>query len=230
MSGLSEEDRARVEEILPFVEGSVRWSALTRLLATIDTLTRELDEARVAPRASTEGEGARNFEEVVLDGDRFLVPAAVARALAPATHSPDGGSAPTASDTDVCSLDAAPSATEGSAATCANRDESSTEGGARVEKPRMALRPYHDDPERLDDVVVEDVAMFRAEMMDDGHLWMACYFDKNGTAPDLHFSVMAGKTGRAQLHLSATDVPPHIDIDADEPAQSDTPTDQEDTP
>jgi len=84
----------------------------------------------------------------------------------------------------------------------------------------MALRPYHDDPERLDDVVVEDVAMFRAEMMDDGHLWMACYFDKSGTAPDLHFSVIAGKTGRAQLHLSATDVPPHIDIDAapDEPA------------
>jgi len=91
---------------------------------------------------------------------------------------------------------------------------SSPGGEARGDElPRMALRPYHDDEERLDDVVVENVEMFRAEMMDDGHLWMACYFGEG--RDDLHFSVIAGKTGRAQLHLSATDVPPHIDIDAE---------------
>ena len=88
----------------------------------------------------------------------------------------------------------------------------------RVEKPRMALRPYHDDPERLDDVVVKDVAMFRAEMMDDGALWMACHF-ADPEADDLHFWATAGKTGRAQLRLVATDVPDHIDFDAAEPAQ-----------
>ena len=83
-------------------------------------------------------------------------------------------------------------------------------GCEKPDKPEMALRPYHDDPDRLDDVVVKNVAMFRAEMMDDGDLWMACYFD---SGEDLHFRAVAGKSGRAQLVLSATTVPDHIDID-----------------
>lgn len=39
---------------------------------------------------------------------------------------------------------------------------------------RIALR--NDDRGALDDVVVCDVSMFRAEMMDNKTLWMCCYF------------------------------------------------------
>lgn len=42
---------------------------------------------------------------------------------------------------------------------------------------RIALRP--DEAGALDDVVVRDVSMFRAEMMDDRTLWMCCYFPDN---------------------------------------------------
>ena len=88
--------------------------------------------------------------------------------------------------------------------------EAIREGDARL--PVMALRPYHDDPERLDDVVVKDVRTFRAEMMSDGTLWMACYFNDEGDG--IHFWARAGKRGTAQLHLSATTVPEHTDFDA----------------
>lgn len=40
---------------------------------------------------------------------------------------------------------------------------------------RIALRPDHRGD--LDDVVVKDVEMFRAEMMDRGRLWMCCYLE-----------------------------------------------------
>lgn len=78
-------------------------------------------------------------------------------------------------------------------------------------RPEMALRPYADDPDRLDDVVVKDVAMFRAEMMSNGEMWLACYFDNKAA---IQFRVTAGKRGTAQLHLSATTVPDYIDLDA----------------
>ena len=96
MSELSGEDRAQPQ---PRGEGD-------DLAARLESMAQEADkaadktfgegytyevgrseafrEAAQLARASTEGESARNFEEVVLDGDRFLVPAAVARALAPA--------------------------------------------------------------------------------------------------------------------------------------------------
>lgn len=49
---------------------------------------------------------------------------------------------------------------------------------------RVALRPYRNlttldgkthEPDDLDDIVVSDVSMFRAEMMDHKTLWMCCY-------------------------------------------------------
>lgn len=55
---------------------------------------------------------------------------------------------------------------------------------ARDERtPVMALRPHVDGS--MDDVVVKDVEMFRAEQMDTGTLWMACYF-RNGERITFH--------------------------------------------
>lgn len=54
--------------------------------------------------------------------------------------------------------------------------------------PAMALR-YHDDGS-LDDVVVKDVTMFRAEQLDNGLLWLCCYF-ANGER--VTFDVRAGR-------------------------------------
>jgi len=45
---------------------------------------------------------------------------------------------------------------------------------------RLALRRRADGS--LDDVVVRDVQMFRAEMLDEGRLWLCCYLP--GTAVD----------------------------------------------
>ena len=48
-------------------------------------------------------------------------------------------------------------------------------GAVTAEDYRIALRP--DDQGDLDDVVVKDVEMFRAEMMDNRSLWMCCYLE-----------------------------------------------------
>jgi hypothetical protein len=47
---------------------------------------------------------------------------------------------------------------------------------------RIALRL--DSRKRLDDVYVKNVSMFRAEMMDDSWLWMACYLPDTGAEHD----------------------------------------------
>jgi hypothetical protein len=55
---------------------------------------------------------------------------------------------------------------------------------------RLALRRRADGS--LDDVVVRDVQMFRAEILDDGRLWLCCYLP--GTAVDqdrIAFEVVA---------------------------------------
>jgi hypothetical protein len=55
---------------------------------------------------------------------------------------------------------------------------------------RLALRRRADGS--LDDVVVRDVQMFRAEMLDDGRLWLCCYLP--GTEVDrdrIAFEVVA---------------------------------------
>lgn len=62
----------------------------------------------------------------------------------------------------------------------------------------MTDRFDYADNGNLDDVVVEGVAMFRLEYMDDGHIWMMCYRDDR---PNVRFSLTArGKiTGRHEL-------------------------------
>ncbi len=57
---------------------------------------------------------------------------------------------------------------------------------------RLALRRAQD----LDDVVVNDVSMFRAEMLSPGHLWLACYLPGTGVEGDrITFEVTVGKGG-----------------------------------
>jgi hypothetical protein len=73
----------------------------------------------------------------------------------------------------------------------------------RDEIPVMALRH---DSDGLDDVVVETPRMFRAEMMSDDHLWMACYFGENHER--VTFCVTAVRDGRkAKLQFSVTEEP-----------------------
>lgn len=75
--------------------------------------------------------------------------------------------------------------------------------------PIMALRMDHRDSNLLDDVVVKNVTMFRAEMMSNGELWMACYFDNDER---VSFWVSARKTG--VLEFSVTEEPPEwINLD-----------------
>ena len=45
--------------------------------------------------------------------------------------------------------------------------------------PVMALRPLADNPDLMDDIVVKDVTMFRAEAMDDGNWWICCYLSND---------------------------------------------------
>jgi hypothetical protein len=46
---------------------------------------------------------------------------------------------------------------------------------------RIALRPDDDaEPDRMDDIVVLDVKMFRAEQMDAGEWWVCLYLDDTG--------------------------------------------------
>ena len=48
---------------------------------------------------------------------------------------------------------------------------------ARADRlPAMALRPEGDDPDVMDDIVVKDVSMFRAEAMSEKDWWLCCYF------------------------------------------------------
>ena len=47
---------------------------------------------------------------------------------------------------------------------------------------RIALR--RDDDDLLDDVVVRQVSMFRAEMLDSDHLWLCCYLPGTGVPSD----------------------------------------------
>lgn len=55
------------------------------------------------------------------------------------------------------------------------RDAGPTEGGKSA-APRMALRPHHEFEREMDDIVVNDVEMFRAEQMSDDSWFMCCYF------------------------------------------------------
>ncbi len=67
---------------------------------------------------------------------------------------------------------------------------------------RVELRGPED---RRDDVVVQDVSMFRAEMMDPKPLWLACYLRGSGeTESRITFTV---KCRDGWLSLSVVDFP-----------------------
>jgi hypothetical protein len=53
-----------------------------------------------------------------------------------------------------------------------------------ADDPRIALRPFPSDTSRLDDLVIRNVEMFRAEMLDNETLWMACYLPGTGVEGD----------------------------------------------
>ena len=85
---------------------------------------------------------------------------------------------------------------------------------ARDERtPRMALRPRQDSDEELDDIVVKEVEMFRAEAMSNTVWWMCCYF-RNGERVTFHVGIDAKPK---RVHVSATEMPAEwVDLDADE--------------
>lgn len=72
---------------------------------------------------------------------------------------------------------------------------------------RIALRPQRNDsqPDVMDDVVVNDVSMFRAEMMDDRNLWLCCYLDGTGREHDRITFYATVKRGK--LLLTVTEHP-----------------------
>jgi len=52
---------------------------------------------------------------------------------------------------------------------------------------RVALRPHDGgDPDLMDDVVIHDVSMFRAEQMDNNSWWVCCWLA--GVDEQVHFS------------------------------------------
>lgn len=76
------------------------------------------------------------------------------------------------------------------------------EAARAANKPFVALRPDHTGA--LDDVVIHDVDVFRAEMMSDSSLWMMCRLT-NGE--EIHFSVSAGKNHSAVLNFGVSEFP-----------------------
>jgi hypothetical protein len=72
-----------------------------------------------------------------------------------------------------------------------------SEGPAR----RVALRGTGS----LNDVVVEDVSMFRAEMLEPSRLWLACYLPGTGVEGDRITFEVAAVDGR--LHFEVVESP-----------------------
>ena len=81
-----------------------------------------------------------------------------------------------------------------------------SEGAAAKPEYRIALRP--DEAGELDDVVVKDVEMFRAEMMDDRTLWMCCYLAGHERV-NFWVSARGGK-----LRFSVTEWPDDVPYEA----------------
>lgn len=75
--------------------------------------------------------------------------------------------------------------------------------------PHMALRPDSEFPDELDDVVVKDVTMFRAEAMSHNEWWLCCYLP-NGE----RITFWINKASRpARIVMTATEIPDYYDID-----------------
>lgn len=63
----------------------------------------------------------------------------------------------------------------------------------------MALRPLTTGG--LDDVVVEDVSTFRAELLDEATLWLACYLPGTGVEGDRVTFEVSARDGRLILEV-----------------------------
>lgn len=98
------------------------------------------------------------------------------------------------------------------AAVCADVE---AERQRRASAPRMALRPDCEDPDLLDDVVVEHPTMYRAEMMSENELWMCCYFPEPHERISFWVSAVVPKGKRKPvLRFSYTEGPSEwVDID-----------------
>ena len=74
----------------------------------------------------------------------------------------------------------------------------------------MAIRYHYPSEEEVDDIVIEDVKMFRMEQMGNNEIWLACYF-YNGER--VAFWINPG-TKPARAVISMTEEPKEwIDID-----------------
>lgn len=81
--------------------------------------------------------------------------------------------------------------------------------GETADDPRLALRA--DTAGGLDDVVVRNVEMFRAEVLSENVLWLCCYLPGTGVERDriafevtadagrLHFRVIEGPEGQVTM-------------------------------
>lgn len=80
--------------------------------------------------------------------------------------------------------------------------------------PAMALRPDYHHPDEMDDIVVKDVTMFRAEAMSDDVWWMCCYF-ANGERVTFHVTTTGPANRKQRLSVSVTEEPGEwVDLDA----------------
>lgn len=75
--------------------------------------------------------------------------------------------------------------------------------------PVMALRPEHDNPDLMDDIVVEDVTCFRAEAMSESNFWVCCYL-KNGERVTWHVTAHCRPR---RIEWALGEVPDYIDWD-----------------
>lgn len=84
---------------------------------------------------------------------------------------------------------------------------------------RIALRPISNKlhPNLMDDIVVKDVAMFRAERMDHGNWWVALYLN-DSHSEELTFSVHATKSGRIVWAVTELPEGDHVYEDGGPPA------------
>lgn len=81
--------------------------------------------------------------------------------------------------------------------------ERALEEARRDRVPVLALRPDHEFPDELDDVVVKHIETLHFEAMSDKVFWMACTF-ANGEEAVFHWTI--GKNP-ARLVVSATSLP-----------------------
>ena len=68
-----------------------------------------------------------------------------------------------------------------------------------ADQPRRELRKASDGS--LDDVVVEGVEMFRAEVLDNSTLWLACYLAGTGTQAERVTFEVSVKDGRLRFEV-----------------------------